>query len=394
MTPLGSALAVWGALGSAVWIATLFRATRSLLRLPDLGDGSPARDADLPSLAVIVPARDEAGAIEAALRSILSQRYPDLEVVVVDDGSTDATGEIVDRLAGEDPRLVALHLEDPPPEGWLGKIHAVERATRETSAEWLLYTDADVRFAPDAARRAVARAERERLDHLSAIPTVESPTAPMRVVVAAFGLLALVHAMDHHDPDHEDAFGIGAFNLVRRAALERTPGWEWLRREPADDVGLARMIRAAGGRSSLVFGHDRVRLRWYGGLGATVRGFEKNAFGFAGRYRPGRTLAASAGGAVFALAPFAALAAPAWWARAAVGGVAIGLLAFAAVRRRRLGLPFWPPLLAPLGVAALAWAIARSGLVAWRRGGIAWRGRLYPVQELREGQRVWLERWL
>lgn len=387
------ALAAWGVLGSAVWIAVFVRALRSIVKLPRLRDVVPATDLESPSVSVVIPARNEAGSIGATLDSILSQDHPDLEIVVVDDRSTDGTGRILDRRAAGDPRVRPIRL-DSLPDGWLGKVHALERGTGEAGGEWLLFTDADVRLTPDAVRLALARAEQERLDHLAVTPRVEPPTMAMRVAVVAFGLFGLARSLVHADPEAGEAFGVGAFNLVRRSAFERTPGFAWLRLEPVDDVGLARMIAAAGGRSSLVAGQAKVWLAWYPGLRAMVRGLEKNAFAFAARYRYRRAVAVSIGFLFLGLSPVAAVFAPVAAVRW-LGVFDLALLAgCAVVGHRRLGLPRLPALAAPIGITILAWTIVWSAYRAWRRGGIEWSGRTYPLEELRARQRVWIERWI
>lgn len=374
---------------AGAWVLAFARAWRGILAIPRLADVDLPVGGTAPSVAVVVPARNEVDSIEDTLDSLLAQDLDELEVVVVDDGSTDGTGELANRRAERDDRLRVLHLDEPP-DGWLGKVHAIARGVGASGGEWILLADADVRFEPDAVRRALAHAERWRLDHLAAIPEVDAPTFAMRVAVSAFGLLTFVRASEHVDPDSDVAFGIGGFNLVRRDALERTPGLAWLRLEPVDDVGVARLIRDHGGRSSLVAAHDAARLAWYPGLGAMIRGLEKNAFAFAGRYRYGRTIALAVAMALFAVGPLLAAAAPHPVARAAAVLAALALILCARAARRRFGSPFLAALLAPVGIATLAFTMLWSAWKAWRRGGIAWRGRLHPIDELREHQRVWL----
>ena len=129
-----------------------------------------------PAVSVIVAARDEAAGIEAAMGSLLALDYPALEVIAVDDRSGDATGAILDRLAAHDRRLRVLHVRELPP-GWLGKNHAVALGAREARGELLLFTDADVEFAPAALRSAVSILEAEELDHLALGPGLRLPGA-------------------------------------------------------------------------------------------------------------------------------------------------------------------------------------------------------------------------
>src|SRR6185369_2740694 len=107
---------------------------------------------------VVVPACNEARTIERALTSLLAQDYPDLEIVLVDDRSSDETGAIIEHLAASDRRISAIHVRELPA-GWLGKVHALQRGLERARGELVLFTDADIHFAPGALRRAVAWVE-------------------------------------------------------------------------------------------------------------------------------------------------------------------------------------------------------------------------------------------
>src|SRR5438270_6291163 len=109
----------------------------------------------LPRLSVVVPARDEGATIARAVGSLLEQDYPEMEIVVVDDRSSDATGEILRKLAEKDRRLLVLRVDNLPA-GWLGKNHALRLGAARASGERLRFTDAGVVVAPGALARAVA----------------------------------------------------------------------------------------------------------------------------------------------------------------------------------------------------------------------------------------------
>src|SRR5262249_47556006 len=136
-----------------------------------------------PSVAIIVAARNEAAMVEQATRSLLALDYPDLSVIAVDDRSTDGTGPILDVLATGDSRLQVVHIHELPA-GWLGKTHALQSAAETASARWLLFTDADVVFAPDTLLRAIALAERSRIDHLAVVPDVVTESFGERIFLA------------------------------------------------------------------------------------------------------------------------------------------------------------------------------------------------------------------
>ena len=173
----------------------------------------------LPSLSVIVPARNEATAIGRALASLLAQDYPGLEIVAVDDRSTDGTGDVLRELASANPSLRVLRI-DALPSGWLGKNHALWRGAQRSTGTWLLFTDADVVFAPGTLRRTLAYALAERLDHLTLAPRLVSRSFMLGAFVAffAYAFVALWGAYLANDPTSKRGVGVGAFNLVRREA--------------------------------------------------------------------------------------------------------------------------------------------------------------------------------
>src|SRR5690606_28514633 len=160
----------------------------------------------------------------------LAQDYPALEVVAIDDRSTDDTGKILDQLAERFDALRAVHIEMLP-EGWLGKLNALAQGLRHATGAWLLFADADTHYAPGALRRAVALAESRGLDLLTVYPHLTSRAFLADTVFAAAPVLSHVTMpmWAVRDPDHKAYAGLGAFILVRRTAYERSAGLEWLR---------------------------------------------------------------------------------------------------------------------------------------------------------------------
>src|SRR3954468_271576 len=150
----------------------VYRGVRSIRALRDL----PPLAGPLPRVSIVIPARNEERNLEEALRSILALDYDNLEIDVVDDRSTDRTGEILDRMALADPRLRIVHVRDLPP-GWLGKNHALWLGAEKATGDYLLFTDADVVMEPSTLRRAAGLMAADGLDHLMASPEIERPSA-------------------------------------------------------------------------------------------------------------------------------------------------------------------------------------------------------------------------
>jgi glycosyltransferase involved in cell wall biosynthesis len=377
----------------ALWVVGLGYLILSIKRLPVLREQHATVPDVWPRLSVVIPACNEAADVESAVATLLQQDYPDLEIILVDDRSTDSTGEIIERLAHEDPRIRAVHVETLPP-GWLGKVHALHRGVEQASGDWLLFTDADVHFAAGTLRRAVAFVLHQRVDHLALIPRTIQESFWLELAVNTFGLLFFIttRAASVNRPDSKAFVGIGAFNLVNAQRFHRTAGFEWLRLEPGDDVGLGMMIKQSGGTTRLAFAYDDLSLQWYSSVTAMFKGLEKNLFGPGSHYRWWLMLLRV--GIIWALvlAPYFSLAlglahglAPLWIAGAtAIGMQLIFTVCFAAERKIKILVL----LLFPVGVLLITAMMLRAGYRCLKNGGIDWRGTHYPLEQLRAGQRV------
>lgn len=344
-------------------------------------------------------ARDEAAHVEAALGTLLAQAYPDLEVVVVDDRSSDGTGAILDRVAAGwarqsqraardghgRARLRVLHVTELPA-GWLGKNHALHRGAGVADGEVLLFTDADVLLRPDAVARAVGLLERQGLDHLAVAPRIHAggPWATMTVGVFLVVFGAVFRPWKARDPRSRHHIGIGAFNLVRTSAYRAIGGHAGIALRPDDDVRLGRRLKRSGHRQATALGRATVLVEWYPSLRAMARGLRKNAFA-AVDYRLAAIVAGTLVPVLFIFWPVAALA--------LTGGMVLRLNAAILLvgvlgtwdTARAHGLRRWVALTYPLGAAFLLWIVWSATLATLRSGGIEWRGTRYRLDELRRG---------
>lgn len=375
---------------AAAWLARVLPAYFLLPRVPDLLAADldvEANRAAWPSVAVIVPARNEQAAIEQCLRALLASDYPNLQILAVDDRSTDATGTIMDRLAAlpeAQGRLRALHVEKLPP-GWLGKPHAMAYAASRVSADWLLFTDGDVLFAPDALRRAMAYATRSHADHLVLLPSLILRGWAETMLIAFFQTFSAFAGRPWKIPDaraKRDYIGVGAFNLMRRTVYEALGGYAELRMEVLEDMRMGYRIKQAGYAQRVTFGKGLLRIRWADSAWGILENLTKNIFSLF-RFRVSLLLGAWVGLAVICLTPFAALAVPgaARWA-----GITT-LAALAAMNQRYWKQTKISPLylaLFPVATLLFLFTLLRSmALVLWR-GGVLWRGTLYPLKDLRQ----------
>jgi glycosyltransferase involved in cell wall biosynthesis len=387
---------VLGAFLGLAWLSRLLAVGLHMRQIPDLTaaefDSLPVgASGSVPRVSIIVPARNEAEHIEAALRSLLELDYSDYEVIAVDDRSDDATGEIMDKLQthwrerGEalHHRLTVVHISELP-QGWLGKTHAMWQGGKQATGEWLLFTDGDVVFRADALRRTMVYAERECADHVVLFPTIVMESVGERMMIAFFQsqFVFARRPWKVADPKSRDAVGVGAFNLIRREAYQQIGTYERMRLEILDDMRLGEVVKHEGLRQRAVFGRGLLRLRWIFGAMGMVRNLTKNGFAIL-RFNPWFAILAVLGILLVNAGPFVGAAVAPQWARA---GYLVGVLVVAAIY---VGMSWYsdiPPyyvLLHPIGALLFCYALVRSVTLTLARDGVEWRGTRYSLGELR-----------
>ena len=272
-------------LGTFGWLALFVFNVWKIREAPRLKPSSAfGFPSDAPLVSVLVPARNEASRIlDRAVASIAGQDYPSIEVIVVDDRSTDGTWEIAKRLEVEHPRVQAVR-GAALPAGWAGKVWALEQAKRAAKGDWIVATDADIVFAPEAVRAAMSVAFRGRFDAVTLLPDIGAGTFGTRVVMPiAAWMIAIVLPIDKtNDPKSEIALGCGGFFLMRRRAHDAVGGYEAIRGEVIDDVATARALKSGGRRLRIEAGQQLLFTPMYETLGELWHGFSKNAFAGAG----------------------------------------------------------------------------------------------------------------
>ncbi|MFH1418457.1 MAG: glycosyltransferase family 2 protein [Planctomycetota bacterium] len=377
-------------LGIAYWLYSLIAAIRIIRGVPRLAALAPRDDGDWPRVSHIVPACNEADQLLEAMRSRLDEGYPNAEFVLVDDRSTDNTGALADRLAESDDRVRVLHINDLP-DGWLGKVHALHRGRQLATGEWLLFSDADVHLQPGTMTRAITYCEQNSLDHLAMFPDIHRGTRMLDIAMALFlrTFCILIRPRAHANPRSRAAVGVGAFNLVRADALARTPGFEGLRLDVVDDLALGQMLKQHGARGGVVNGHGYVGVRWYESVMDMARGAEKAALASFAGFSVVRLVAICLATLILELAPFVGVFAfgqPVLQAIAA-GGIVLSVVA-QLIPSLSFGRPWWPALFVPVATILSVGILLRAGWLTVRRGGMLWRGTLYPMEMLRRGARL------
>ena len=241
-------------------------------------------DVEATSVSICIPARNEAKNIEACIRSALASGdqsgAPDLEVLVYDDQSDDETPEILARLSKEDSRVRSVPTE-PLPEGWNGKQHACERMGHAATTEWLLFTDADVRFEPDMLRRSMLAQQRSKAELISTVPREITRTIGEMMLIPLINWVLLCYlpmGMMRSSLNPSASAAVGQFILCRRRSWRDSGGHAQFRDTMHDGVKMPRAFRVAGHATDLFDGTDLVSCRMYRGFRETWAGFAKNAY--------------------------------------------------------------------------------------------------------------------
>jgi chlorobactene glucosyltransferase len=336
-------------------------------------------------LSVIIPARNEAETIESVVLSVLASDYQPLELIVVDDRSTDDTLAILQTLSAADSRLRVVSGE-PLPEGWLGKPWACHQGATAGKGELLLFIDADTNHSPALLGHAVAAITSDDIDLLTLTSEQLCVTFWERAIMPQIWVLLAMRYPPSAVNRARHAWQLvanGQFIMVNRSHYESYGGHWAVRGEVVEDLALAQMCFKSGGKLRMMWGEGLLRTRMYRSLGALVEGWSKNLFLGARRSAPGN-------GVLRALAPFGVMAAFAFWL-APIAALSLGIapgaaavaiacsLVFWVVMLVGMNIPPWYALVYPLGALAALLIVIRSAIRGGQR--VEWRGRTYQVAE-------------
>jgi hypothetical protein len=371
------------------WLLTTVELLRSILSLKHLGTLQSFPQPS-PTLSVIIAVRDEALRIEKTVRQVLAQQGVDLQLIVVNDRSRDATPQILNQLASEFSQLKTITL-DHLPENWLGKCHAMHMGAHYSTGEWLLFTDGDVWLSPDAAARAIAAAKTMQADHVTLAPGQhmaenQKPGALYQSVMLMFQMVMNIHLGRANRDCPNSMAGIGAFNLIRADIYKKIGGHESLRLEVADDMKLGLLVRRATppGKSRALLAEDAVECDWAGTVGGIKRALEKNMWSGLNFNLPLAILLTLLLGLVWIIPMVALFFLPAPSAIAAALGLPL-LIFISSVQAAKNRWRLWPSLLAPIAGPIIAGVLWNSIFTTLRQGGIRWRDTFYPLALLRSG---------
>jgi len=334
-----------------------------------------------PSVAIIIPVRDEEEDLEQALQSVCNLNYNNYGIVVVNDRSTDRTGEILNNFKTRYPGLSVVTIATLP-DGWLGKNNALYEGYKQSDEEWILFTDADIKFHPDMLARVMSYAVNQQLDNLCVLPEVESRSNLFNSVLATFTIMLMIHLRpwDARNPKSKAYIGIGAFNMVRRDAYEKSGTHERIKLRSDDDLRLGQQIKQAGFRQDVLTGVGYVQLEWYKNLRQFSNGLLKNALA-----PSDYNIAKVIGGIVFMLMSVA-LPMPVMFI---LGSTAIRIMAGVMLLFHIIYMTAVPPnkwwyaLMIPFAGFFIAFSFLRALIKTVKQGGIYWRDSFYSLEMLR-----------
>ncbi len=356
------------------------RGNRSLRFLKDVAPVTPSHHH---AVSVIIAARNEERKIEEALWSVLNQDYFYLEVIVVNDRSTDGTAAILDSMARRSSRLTVVHLSALPP-GWLGKTYALQSGAERASGEFYLFTDADVVMEGTVVSRALNFMLESSVDHLTVAPEVRIPGLLLNMFVGAFNLFFGLYARPWkaRDPKSRKHIGIGAFNLFRASAYRACGTHEMIAMRPDDDMKLGKLVKKHGLRQDVLFGKGMISVEWYSSLGELVNGLAKNAFAGV-EYSVPAVVAATVAILAFNVWPFIALFLTRGLTQALNGLSVLVILILFWDNARFHGIKPWYGVAFPISSLVFLYILWSSMVTTIINRGIDWRGTHYSLEELR-----------
>ena len=359
----------------------IFLAWKSVTYLRDI---EPQFGKKAPCVSIIVPARNEEKEIAIALQSLLRQDYTNLEIIVINDRSTDRTREILDEFARNYSNLQVIHKTELP-EDWLGKNHALKVGSTYAHGQYLLFIDADVVMKKNTTvSKAIQFMLDHNLDHLAVAPEMRAATWKIDLMVGTFIYYfnLITKPWRAQNPNSRYSVGIGAFNLLKAETYKAIGTHRAIALRPDDDIMMGKLVKSHGYRQQAVFGKRLIRIQWYFSVRDMIEGLMKNSASFVSYSLVWALMLCFALFLLFVF-PFVAVLitpAPACWFYLATSIVITLTYLFATGEYH---LTRWYALLIPFSTCVLIYIMLKASIQTRRNKGIYWRGVFYPLDKLR-----------
>lgn len=338
-------------------------------------------------LAVIIAVRNEENDLPQALESMCNLSYANYRLVVINDRSTDSTPEILAHFEKRYSHLTVIHIKELPA-GWLGKNHALYKGYEHTTEDWMLFTDADIRYAPETLNKAMQYCLDQQLDHLTVLPDVKSRSVFFNSIMDTFKIMLTVKLRPWaaRNPKSNAYFGVGAFNLVRRQAYEKAGTHKRIALRPDDDLKLGQCIKSSGLKQDVAYGDQLLSLEWYTSVKEFINGLMKNTFSTVNYNFPKVVLFCLATLFCFVIPlPLLLIAGGATERYLAIVMLLFQIALFVFTRGMR-GV-WWYALMMPVAGTIMVYIMWVSAVKTLRQGGIYWRDSFYSLAELKKNVR-------
>ncbi|MFN0117369.1 MAG: glycosyltransferase [Elusimicrobiota bacterium] len=341
-------------------------------------------ESNYPRISIIIPARNEETHIEEALKSVLSLDYPALEIMVINDRSTDKTGVILEKMAHQNSSLKVIHITDLP-QNWLGKNHALFFGAQKANGEFLLFADADIIMEPSLLKKAITYVQSEKTDHLTLFPDVKMPGFWLNLFTVGFSifLCLFLKPWRANNPKSKAFIGIGAFNLIRKSIYEKIGTHEKIRLRPDDDIMLGKLVKKNNFKQNVLFGTDLLCVEWYSSIKELINGLMKNSFSGV-NYKLWLLTLGSLAHIILIIWPFIAVFITTGRSLILYQLTILFLVMVGAqqalLNKKNIFYGFG----LPLASIMFLYIIWKAGLKTLRQGGIFWRDTFYSLDELKK----------
>jgi len=235
----------------------------------------------IPLISLIVPARNEAHTIGKTIESLKSQTYLRMEIIIVDDYSTDDTVNVSKNTVGADKRFKVLDLKSIRKEklsDWFGKSYAVQQASMQAKGEWLVFIDADINLSPQVIEKAVTFVTENKLDFLSVLPHQLCDSFWTKVVQPIPLMILLLNLFHIYNQKSKIAIAFGCFIIMKHSVFDKIGGYEQIKNKIADDAEMAKVVKRSGFKIGIVHAQDMIKIKMYEKFSDLWEGWSKNIF--------------------------------------------------------------------------------------------------------------------
>lgn len=354
-------------------------------RMTNIRDVRPMQQEDIPRVSVIIPACNEADSIEPALQSVLELDYANLEIIVVNDRSTDNTDAVLERMKNRYPNII-LHNISELPKGWMGKSHALHSGAEQAHGDYFLFTDADIIMEKTTLSRAMHHMLDNNLDHMSMFFGSITQGGLLNALIMETGgsLMLLFKPWKAKDKKSKKYMGVGSFNLVKASAYKAIEGHSALAMHPIDDIMLGKVLKQRGFSQDCLFGQDFVQVKWYATVREFINGVMKNTFAVY-QFKVMNVLLGILFILMFHVMPFWAFFFTSGITRALFGSVVVVRILSFVNAFLEAKIPPWYSVWSLVTPYINIYILAKATITTILNKGITWRGTYYPLDELKAG---------